>query len=168
MRAKRMGKKALQCKLLPVFLIIALIGRGFHGLDAAEIFVGIERVCLKLDHRNGDVGAVVGDTLVVGEKIVEHKALAERTYALLKSVNMMELHLVAQRVDELLQRLDSLGKLKVLHNKRADGVVQNFAQGVCQNGKLVPRVAGESDPLLEDLLCSLGDNELVVGDKLKI
>ena len=81
---------------------------------------------------------------------------------------MVELHLVAQRVDELLQRLDSLGKLKVLHNKRADGVVQNFAQGVCQNGKLVPRVAGEGDPLLVDLLRSLCHVQRMVGDTLKI
>ena len=50
---------------------------------------------------------MVGDTLVVGQKIVEDEALAERTQALLQAVDMVELQLVTEVVDQLLERLDA-------------------------------------------------------------
>ena len=91
--------------LLAVFLVIALVGIGFHFLDAGEVFVRVERVGFQLDHGDGDVRAVVGHALVVGQQVVEEEAVEQRTVALLEAVDMVELQLVAEIVDQLLQRL---------------------------------------------------------------
>ena len=66
--------------------------------------MGIEGIGLQLDHGHGDIGAVVRYPLIVGEQIVEHEALTQGAYALLQTVHMVQLQLVAQAVNDLLQR----------------------------------------------------------------
>ena len=60
---------ALNLEFPAVFGVIFIKAVRVHGHDAVDIFVRVERVGLELDHRNGDVGAMVGDALVVGQKI---------------------------------------------------------------------------------------------------
>ena len=101
-------------ELLLVFLIVAGEGVGLHGADAAEVLVGIEGVGLQLYDGHGDVGAVVGHALVVGQQVVEEEAVEQRTVALLEAVDMVELQLVAEIVDQLLQRLYAGGQGEIV------------------------------------------------------
>ena len=73
------GRFISQVVLLLVLLIVAGEGVGLHGTDAAEVLVGIKGVGLQLYDGHGDVGAVVGHALVVGQEVVEHKALVQGT-----------------------------------------------------------------------------------------
>ena len=104
---KKQGRTPSEREFFAVFLRVLHVFLRFHLAEAFEIFVGIKAVGLQLDHRHGDVGAVVGDTLVVCEKVVKNKAHGERAGAVLQTDDVMELHLVAQSVDRILQRLDA-------------------------------------------------------------
>ena len=81
-----------RCRSDPEFL--AVLGVVFvkavrvHGHDAVDIFVRVERLGLELDHGDGDVRAVVGHTLAVGEQVVEGKAVVERALAGLQAVDV--------------------------------------------------------------------------------
>ena len=100
--------------LLLIFLVVFVEGVGFQGADAAEILVGVEGVGLQLDDGHGDVGAVVGHALEVRQQVVENKAVRKLAFAPLKPVDMAQLHLVAQDVYALLQRLDPVGLVYVV------------------------------------------------------
>ena len=128
----------------------------------------VERVGLELDHRNGDVGAMVGDTLVVGQKIVEDEALAERAQALLQAVNMVELQLVAEVVDQLLERLNAGRQLQIVIDKGTDGRGQDLRQRSLHDLELVRSGVGEGEVFLVQLLRALGDVQRVIGDAFKV
>ena len=74
----------------------------------AERFVQIEVVLARVDDAAGDVGAVVGRALQVGQEVGEHKAGLNAARALLHAQDMARAHLLFERVDDLLQRLDLL------------------------------------------------------------
>ena len=108
-----------------IFLLVLLIvpreGTGLHGPDTVQILMGVEGVGLQLDDGHGDVGAVVRHALVVGQQVVEHEPLVQRAAAGLQSVHVVGLHLVAQAVDDLLQRLHPGGSLGIVFHKGAHG-----------------------------------------------
>ncbi len=141
---------------------------GFQGADAAEILVGVEGVGLQLDDGHGDVGAVVGHALVVGQQVVEHEALAQGTRAGLETVHVVGLHLVAQTVDDLLQRLDPGGTLHIVVHKGGDGQGQHLPHGALHDLQLAPGLGGEHQILVVDLVGGLGDVHRVVGDTLEV
>ena len=141
---------------------------GADVLQADEVLVGVEGIGLQLDHGHGDVGAVVGHPLVVGQQVVKDKALAELADAPLEAVHMVELHLVAQGVDQLLQRLDAVGQLQVVGGEGRDGVVGDLLHGGEHGLKLPLGPLGEDDAFLVDLLGALGDVHGVVADALHV
>ena len=94
-----------------VLFVIALIHIGFELLEAVQVFVRVKRIGFQLDQSDRDVGAVIRNTLVVGQKIIEYKALPQRAESLLQAVDMVELHFVAEIVDQLFERLDAGSKL---------------------------------------------------------
>ena len=67
--------------------------------------MGIEGVGLQLDEGQGDVRAVVGYALKVGEQVIENEALIQGTHTSLKAVDVVAFHFVAQGVHDLLQGL---------------------------------------------------------------
>ena len=67
---------------IAVILLVKFLGR---MLDSV-VLVHIESiVCSDLDNASADVGAMVGYTLEVGEKVGKHEAVLDGTLALLKS-----------------------------------------------------------------------------------
>ena len=68
---------------LAVLLIQAREIGGLQLLDALEVLVGVELIRFQLDHRDGDIGAVVGDAFKIRQKVVKDKADLDGTLALL-------------------------------------------------------------------------------------
>ena len=64
-------------------IILAELGAAVFNLG--EIFMGIEGVVDKLDNRNGNVGAVVGNTGVVVEQVGQDEAHLDGAIALIYS-----------------------------------------------------------------------------------
>ncbi len=80
-------------------------------------FVQVEVVLTCVDDAAGDVGAVVGRALQVGQEVGEHKAGLNAARALLHAQDMARTHLLFERVDDLLQRLDLLRSGGILTGK---------------------------------------------------
>ena len=77
---------------------------------------------------------------------------------------MVELHLVAEIVDQLFKRLDAGGKLQIVIDERADRRGQNLCQSGLHDLQLVRRRLGEGQVLFVQLLRSLGNIQGVVGN----
>ena len=88
--------------------------------------MGVKGFGFHLDDGNGDVGAVVSHAFVIGEQVVEHKTLQQRTDALLQTLHMVGFHLIADAVDDFLQRLHAGGGLHIVINKAAKGNVDDL------------------------------------------
>ena len=82
-----------QSKFLAVFLVILIKAVRADFDEAVYVLMRIKAVRLKLNESNGDVRAVVGNSLEICQQIVEHKAVVERAYALLQAVDVVQLHL---------------------------------------------------------------------------
>ena len=81
---------------------------------------------------------------------------------------MVGLHLVAQAIDDLLQRLHAGGLLDIVGHKRLDGDLQDLPQSGLHNIQLMEGGGGELHLLVVDLLGCLGDVQRVVGNTLKV
>ena len=64
------GRCRSDLEFLAVLGVVFVKAVRVHGHDAVDIFVRVERLGLELDHGDGDVRAVVGHTLAVGEQVV--------------------------------------------------------------------------------------------------
>lgn len=92
------------------------------------VLMHIERVVLRdLDHAAADVGAVVGHTLKVGEKVGEDEAVLDGTLALLKSLDVIELDLITKIVYNLLESVDVAGSVEVVVKERLVGELEDLA-----------------------------------------
>ncbi len=141
---------------------------GLALLQSVQILVGVEGTFVQLDHGDGHVGAVIGDTLQVGQQIVEDKAGADGTGALLQALHVMQLHLVAEIVDDLLQRLDLLGAFQILSHKGIRGQMDDLGHCVIDDMQLLLRFGGEFHALLDALLSILRNVAGMVRDTLEI
>ena len=67
--------------------LVVLLSEGFAALlNGCKILVHIKSIVSgDLDNASADVGAMVGYTLEVGEKVGKHEAVLDGTLALLKS-----------------------------------------------------------------------------------
>ena len=83
-------------------LCILVLEAGFQ-LDILGIGVGVEATGLFLDDADGDVGAVVGNTLQVGQVIVEDEAHLDGALTALQALDMAGADFFDQTVDGLLQ-----------------------------------------------------------------
>ena len=81
---------------------------------------------------------------------------------------MVELHLVAQFVDDLFERFDALGHLRIGLDECLGRKTQDLLYGLRHDGQLGDRLVGEMDLLLVDLLIVLRDVSRVVGDSLEV
>ena len=89
---------------------------------------------VQLRDQRADVGAVVRDPLVVRQQIVVDKALPEGAEAQLHPVRVAQLCLVAEDVDELLQRLYPEGQLLILLQEGVDRQIDDLVHGVPDDG----------------------------------
>ena len=74
-------------------------------LQIVQICVNVKDIAAKLDHRNRNVGAVIGNSLVVRQKIIENKPKLKGAFTGADALYVADLDLVAQIVDDLLKRL---------------------------------------------------------------
>ena len=116
----------------------------------------------------GDVGAVVGCALKVGQKIGEDKASLNAAMALLHAQDVARAHLLFERVDDLLERLDLLGERDVLRGEGLERERKDLADGGGENGELVEGAAGEREALLLHLLSGGENVDRVVRNALKV
>ena len=118
-----------QSKFFAVFLVILIKAVRADFDEAVYIFMRIKAVRLKLNESNGDVRAVVGNSLEICQQIVEYKAVVERAYALLQAVDVVQLHLVAEVIYKLLKRLDAVSAFQIVCDKRIYRGVCDLAHG---------------------------------------
>ena len=102
---------------LGIVLVFCLVGFASRA-DLGKVFVKIHSVVGgNLDYTAANVGAMVGNTLEVVEKVCENEAVLNRAFALLESDNMIFLNGILKVVNNLLKRLDVGGKVYVVFNK---------------------------------------------------
>ena len=79
-----------------------------------------------LNYTARDIGAMVGYTLEVCEKVGKNEAVLDSTLALLQSYYVIELYLVAKVVNDLLDGLNLFGKADVVFQEGLESYAENF------------------------------------------
>ena len=108
-------------------------GKALVHLKTADISVGVQVVRLAFDDTDGDVGAVVGDALEVGQQVIENKAQLNGALSRLEPVDVAHLDLLNELVDGLLQRLHLPGGHGVVGGKAVEGQGHDVVQGGEEN-----------------------------------
>ena len=147
---------------------VRLLEAAVGSLGLAQRFVQVEVMRTGVDDAAGDVGAVVGCALKVGQKIGEDKASLNAAMALLHAQDVARAHLLFERVDDLLERLDLLGERDVLRGEGLERERKDLADGGGENGELVEGAAGEREALLLHLLSGGENVDRVVRNALKV
>ena len=111
---------------------------------------------------------MVGDALVIRQKIVQHKAVFDRADTGLQTRDVAGLDLAHQAVHDLLQRLDFAGGVGVALLERIHRAVDDVLHGGLQHGQVIQRFFAEFDVLVADLLRRFDNVHGVVGDALKV
>ena len=124
-------------------------------LHVVEVGVGSNVAVPLFDDADGDVGAVVADTLEIVQQIVEHKAQLDGALAGLQAADVAAADLVGQAVHGLLQRFHLLGGDGVILPEAGEGGVQNVLHQVGQNAQLLPGRVGKAELLVMQLLGGL-------------
>ena len=130
--------------------------------------MGVKAIQRNLDHRNGNVGAMVGDALVVGQQIVQHKAVLDAARARLQTHNVAALDLAHQTVHDFLQRLDLFCRIDVVFLESVHRAVYDILHGGFQNAEVVEGFLAELYRFIADFLSGLDEVDGVVADALKV
>ena len=134
----------------------------------AERFVQIEIVLRGVDDAAGDVGAVVGGALEVREQIGPDEAGLDAAMPLLHPQDVARAHLLLERVDDLLERLDQLGEGDVLPLERAQREVEDLPDGGGEHVVFTRGCGGEGERLAAQLLGGFENVHGMVGNALKV
>jgi len=167
-RCHVLGGGEVDGKLFFVLLVVVLVGRVAFLAQVCEIFVHIQCVVAQDDHRYRDIGAVVGDTLAGGDDVIEDKALGDGADLFLQPVDVVELHGVAEVVDQLLQRLDLFRDSQVVLCKSPHGERSGLLHGGGHDLELMTGVSGEVTEFFVGFIGADGDDESLVGDELQV
>ena len=111
---------------------------------------------------------MVGDALVIRQKIIQHKAVLDRADTGLQTRDVAGLDLAHQTVHDLLQRLDLARGVGVALLERIHRAVDDVLHGGLQNRQIVERFLAELDVLVADFLGCFNNVHGVVGDALKV
>ena len=130
--------------------------------------MGVKGVDFQLQHRDCDVRAVVADPLQTGQQVVQNKTLPDRAAALLKALHMVELDLIAELINQLLQRLNTAGQVQIIFHKGANRKAGNLAGRAAKDLQLMLRFVGKADVLLMNLGSAFCDIQGKVRNPLKI
>ena len=136
-------------------------GKGLSvlALELQQVVMGFKGGVLDLDDADTHVGAVVGNTLTVGENIGQDHAYADGAFTVLETENMAIANLHSQIIDNLFQRLDVRCLLVIALVESGGGQLHDFRQGSKQGGKFIFGSLGEGQTLLVKLLsafCQIG------------
>ena len=130
--------------------------------------MGIKAVLCHLDLSHRHVAAMVADAFIIGQEIVQHKAVLNGAAAGLEPGNMVCLDGAHQLVDHRLQRLYLAGKVQVSLAECVGGAVQDILHRIFQHLQFLPGIPGESNVLLVHLLGGFQQIYGMVADPLKI
>ena len=109
--------RSVQCILVFVFFIALLEYGVVHILDCVQILVGIKAAVGNLDQRHRNVGAVVGNTLVVGQQVGKDKAQLLEAIDASIGLAASALELLSPRADgAILTNIIYYGLPAVLHS----------------------------------------------------
>ena len=128
----------------------------------------VKAVLGHLDHRHRNVGAVVGNALVDGQQVVQHKAVFDRAGTGLQAGDVPRLDLAHKAVHDLLERFDLGGGVAVPVLESVHRAVEDVLHGGFQHREVVQRLGAEADVLVADLARGLGQVDRVVVDALKV
>ena len=135
----------------------------------AKRFVQIEIVLRGVDDAAGDVGAVVGGALEVREQIGPDEAGFDAAMPLLHPQDVARAHLLLERVDDLLERLDQLGEGDVLPLERAHSERSRISPMAAASTSYSRAVmAWRHERLAAQLLGGFENVHGVVGNALKV
>ncbi len=151
-----------------VFRVQGVKVMGVELLEIGDVIVRVKLIFIELDHGDGDVGAVVGHALEIGQQVVEDEADLQRAGARLQALDVAELKLVAEHVNMLLQRLDLIGLLQILVDKGGKGEGKDLVHCAEQHIHLMLAVFREADLFVVLLLRDLTDVHGVVADTLEV
>ena len=145
------------CKLLVVL-----------ALNSVKIAVIFKAVVIYLNEIYGNVGAVVGNSLKVGEKVGENEALLNGTGLSSEPFHVTGFHFGAEIIHHLFERLHLVCKVDILCLKRLNGNVKYLFDSTEHNIQLTLRHGGEADFLGVYLSGSVKNVHRMVGNALKI
>ena len=100
--------------LLGVHIEIIDKGAAFGVFNFREVLVRVKLIAWQLHGVDRNIRAMVGNALVIGQKIGEYKAKLDCTFAALKPCDMAGFELFVKRIYNLLERLDMRGKLNIV------------------------------------------------------
>ena len=151
-----------------VFLVIGVKYAAVTFFQVSGIAVDIVFVGVQLDERNADVGAVVGNTLAVGEEIVEYEAMFQCADAFTNTVDVIGLHRIAEIIGQLLQRLDAVCDCKVAVHEGSYGKAHNFRRSTAQKGDFGKTFRREGNAFVMDFFGTFRNVDRVVADAFKV
>ena len=129
----------------------------------------IERaVRAELEHRAGNVRAMVGNTLEIIHYVVKNKALFYRAFAFFQALDMVCLRLIGKCVHNLFKRLYMGSDIQIAVRKCAVGKRYDLAQRLFDNIRFAARAAGKFYLLRVQLLGGFKQIEGVIAESLKV
>ena len=138
-------------------------------VEVAQVVVVVAQNLLVTpgQHQHGDGGAVVAGTLQMGQGVHEQQAGGDGAGAVLQALGVAVPQQPDHVVDDLLQRLDGLGQLRVVVAEDLDGGGQDLGDGTGQNLQLPDGLLGEGAALGAELLADLLEIGGIVADALE-
>ena len=137
-------------------------------LGGAQSLVQIQVVLRGVNDAPGDVGAVVGGALEIGQEIRPDEACLDAAIALLHPENVARAHLLLEQIDDLLERLDLRGDGDIAGGECTQRKCENFTECICKRLKFALGAVGEGKLLIAQFLGGSEDVDGVVGDALEV
>ena len=157
-------RKGILVRVLCELFAEALAG----DLGGAQGLVQIQIVLRGVNDAPGDVGAVVGGALEIGQEIRPDEACLDAAIALLHPENVARAHLLLEQIDDLLERLDLRGDGDIAGGECPQRKRENFTEGICKRLKFALGAVGEGKLLIAQFLGGSEDVDGVVGDALEV
>ena len=95
-----------------------------------------EKPLLRLNDIHRDIAAVIGDTLIICQQIIEDKSCLQRALLAADALNMVVLDLIAQIVDHFFERINLKRDKIIIINKSFDRHLGDIRDRLFQNLQL--------------------------------
>ena len=130
--------------------------------------MAVQVVRLAFDDADGDIGAVVGDALEVGQQVVQDKAQLDGALPGLQPADMAHPDLLDQLVNGLLQRLHLFRSHGVIGGERGERQIHDIVQRGQQDPQLLAGGVGKTEAFLVQLQSGFLEVQSVVADALEV
>ena len=141
-------RKGILVRVLRELFAEALAGE----LGGAQGLVQVQIVLRGVNDTPGDVGAVVGGALEIGQEIRPDEACLDAAIALLHPENVARAHLLLEQIDDLLERLDLRGDGDIAGGECTQRKCENFTDCICKRLKIALGAVGEGKLLIAQFL----------------